>query len=173
MLPSDAAAGRRVVLITRAGEHISVVPSAAAVTGWVDSATLIAPRTGPGSGISAYDVTSHTWRSWSESWTGDLGLVNEIGFAPGLTGVALFNDGGLLVIDLPSVQRHVLATGLFPPLNAAGFGAWSPDGKRLAIAVEAVPVRPGLWIYDRAGGEPTHISDLHLRLAPGAWQPAP
>jgi hypothetical protein len=165
----------------------STVDEWESVAGWIDNDTLIIGGSPATDGYDAYDVASGTRQPWSEASTESFGLMNHIGYAPGLTALALFANSSadaqatpqdLIVQELPSGEIHVLGTRLFPPSNAVGGGAWSPDGTRIAVSLEGVEddprLVPGLWIYSLAGREPTHIiSAFQVRVSNGAWGPLP
>ena len=156
------------------------------VAGWLDNDTLIIGGSRATDGYDAYDVNTGTREPWSEASTETFGRVQTIGYAPGLTRVALFANAAtdaratpldLIVQDLPSGEIRVLGTRLFT-FGAFGSGAWSPDGTRIAVALEGAEddpqLVPGLWLYTLAGAEPTHlISDFQVRLGNTAWGPLP
>jgi hypothetical protein len=182
--PAHVGANVLDALITNRGQ-IDPIVIEAGVAGWLDIDTLIVGGTGATDGYDAYDVASGTRQPWSEASTENLGLINSIGYAPGLTAVALFANSNtdpqatpqdLIVQHLPSGEMQVLGTRLFPPFNAVGGGAWSPDRTRIAVSLEGAAddprLVPGLWIYPLDGSEPIHlVSAFQVRVSNGAWQP--
>jgi hypothetical protein len=162
----------------------SAVDNGESVAGWLDNDTLIVGSSGAtpydqgAPGYDAYDVASGTRRPWAS--TEPFNSAIDIGYAPGLTALALFagidrqNPVDLVVRDLPSGVDQVLAQRIRSG-DQVGTGAWSPNGSRLAIAIQAGPGAQGsgLWLYALAGSEPTRISTLDISLTNGAWQPVP
>ncbi len=161
----------------------STVGKGESVAGWLDNDTLIVGGSGEhgydqgAPGYDAYDVTSGTRRPWAS--TQPLNPTIGIGYAPGLSAVALFGSIEMqspmvvVVRDLPSGVDHVLPR--IHTRDHIGTGAWSPNGSRLAVSIQAVPgaAKTGLWLYALEGGEPTQVSTLDLWLTNGAWQPLP
>ena len=150
--------------------------------GWLDDGTLITAHVGAGTGLDAYDIATGSRTTWSTADIVARGLQRQIGFAPGMTGVAMFanDDAGsatmdLRVIDLPSGEVHVLAEGIVAD-GIIGDGAWSPDDTRLAVSVLVAEgderADSGVWLYSREGGEPTLLTTLRVQVTLGAWQPA-
>jgi hypothetical protein len=177
---------RRLVVISGDGLVIDPIDERAGLAGWLDGQTILAGSSTDAGALEAFDLGPRTWRTWSPASTEPIGLTSIIGYAPGLTGLAFFaNDDinvlaapvDLIVRDLPSGERHVLATKAYPPSNAFGTGAWSPDGTHIAVSVIGDPTdpraRPGVSIYALAGGDPTFVSPIQVILTEGSWQPVP
>ena len=172
-------------LLTTERGTIEPIDIGSGVTGWLDNDTLIVGSLGSNGGYDRFDIPSETRQPWSDASTETFGLMNQIGYAPGLTGLALFANSGsqatpqdLVVQDLPSGEIHVLGTRLFPPFNAVGRGTWSPDGTRIAVSLEGAAddprLVPGLWLYSLAGGDPIQlVSTFTVRVSNGAWGPQP
>lgn len=163
----------------------STIDDGESVAGWLDNDTLIVGSSGEhgydagAPGYDAYDVASGTRQPWAstEAFNRPIG----IGYAPGLTALALFagidgqNPMDLVVRDLPSGVDHVLERRIRAGDQVTGTGAWSPNGSRLAVSIQAGPGAPrtGVWLYALDGSEPTQISTLDVSLTNGAWQPVP
>jgi hypothetical protein len=168
------------------GSTMEPIDASGGLAGWLDNQTVVTPALSLTGALDAFDLVPGTSRGWAPAPTGSIGLTNVIGYAPGITSYAYFaNDSidqlgdpmDLIVRDLPSNTRHVLAQNLYPPNFAAATGAWSPDGTHLAVSIIAAAddprAQPGLWIYAVGGGEPTFVSAVELALLPGSWQPLP
>jgi hypothetical protein len=163
----------------------STIGNGESVAGWLDDETLIVGSSGgrpydQGSpGYDAYHAASGTRRPWAS--TEPFNSPIEIGYAPGLTALALFaavdsqNPVDLVVRELPSGEDQVLERRIRAGNQVVGSGAWSPNGSRLAVSIQPGPGAPmiGLWLYALDGSEPTQVSTLDLWLTNGAWQPVP
>ena len=160
----------------------STIDDGESVAGWLDNDTLIiggsaSPSGAPG--FDAYDVASGTRRPWAS--TERFNSQIDIGYAPGLTALALFagietqNPVDLVVRELPSGVDHVLEQRIRAGNQVVGTGAWSPNGSRLAVSIQAGlgDPRTGVWLYPLDGSEPMQVSSLDVSLTNGAWRPMP
>lgn len=162
----------------------SAVDNGESVAGWLDNDTLIVGSSGEqgydagAPGYDTYDVASGTRQPWAS--TEPFNRPIGIGYSPGLTAVALFPRSetqdalDLVIRELPSGVDRVMEKRIRAE-DQVGTGAWSPNGSRLAVSIQAGPGAPrtGLWLYALDGGEPTQVSTMDLWLTNGAWQPVP